>query len=342
MRRFWPLSALVALGFSLCAPRPAGSGDTAAVPTFMRAYIRASDAELKRLDRGEAVTRTLESRGGREVSTIGAIRVRCTSDTYITRVRDIERFKAGEYVLQIGRFSPAPVVADVEALTLDDEDRAALRACRIGSCALRLPAAAIDRFRTEVAWHSAGAAGAADAVMRAFLADEARTYWTQGISALADYRDRPSTALTRAAAFHGLLRQSPFQAEFQPRLAAYLDGFPTVDDAGIEGFLYWSREKFGLKPVVNVTHSAILRREDGVVAFASKQVYTSHYFDASLGMSLFIPVPGTTDGYVTYLNRTRVEGLHGPLAGVIRSIASRRGREGLGKNLLEVKKKLEM
>lgn len=342
MRRVGPLIPIGGLALALgAAAAPGQSSAVAPMPTWLRAYIRASDGELKRLDRGEAVTRSLESPDGREVTTVGAIRVRCTADTFVARVGDIERFKAGEYVLQIGRFSQAPSRADVAALTLDDEDRAALRGCRAGSCALRLPAATIERFRTAVPWGSADAPHEADAVMREFLVDEARTYLAQGSSALADYRDRPSTTMTRAAAFHGLLRQSAFQAEFQPQLADYLDNFPRVSNERIESFLYWSSERFGLKPVVNVTHSAILRREDGVVAFASKQVYTSHYFDASLGMSLFIPVPDTPYGYVTYLNRTRVEGLHGPLAGVIRSIASRRGRDGLARNLLDVKRKLE-
>jgi hypothetical protein len=175
--------------------------------------------------------------------------------------------------------------------------------------------------------------------MRSFIAREAAQYAAGGLRALADYGDQES-GLPRWSAFRGLLRPSTFASEYQPQMFDFLERFPDSHPEGIESFLYWSRERFGLKPIIAITHSALLRREDFVV-FASKQVYTSHYFDASLGMALFIPAPGTPYGYVTYMNRSRVEGLHGPLAGMVRAIASRRGRDGLERTLRDVRRKLE-
>ena len=307
--------------------------------SFLHQYIRASDAELKRLERGEVLTRTLDSPDGREISSFGAIRVACTADVFAARVRDIERFKASEYVLQIGRFQAQPALEDVARLTLDPGDREAMRNCRPGACALRLPAAAMERFRTTIPWGTPGDAAAASEAMRHFLVDEARTYLAQGSAALPNYVDRQGT-LPRAEAFRLLLRPSEFKAESQPELFRWLDEFPNAAMTGSDSFLYWSREKFGLKPTISISH-AVLQRRNGAVVFGSKQVFASHYFESSFGMALFIEAPGASYGYVTYLNRSRVDTLRGLLAPIARLVAARRAREGLGRMLTEVKGKLE-
>ena len=331
------VAAIVAL--IVCAWSPAWTTSDPAPAAFLHQYIRASDAELRRLDAGEAITHTLQSSDSREITTFGAIRVACTADRFAARVLDVERFKAGAYLLQIGRFGAQPRAGDVAALTMDDDDRRALRTCRPGACALRLPADAMSRLRETIPWGTPAEADVAADEMRAFILRQAAQYSSGGLRALADYGDKDS-GLPRWSAFRGLLRPSTFTAEYQPQMFDFLDRFPDSHRDGIESFLYWSREHFGLKPIIAITHSALLRR-DGVVVFASKQVYTSHYFDASLGMSLFIPAPGQPYGYLTYMNRSRIEGLHGPLAAVVRAIASRRGRDGLERTLHDVRKKLE-
>jgi hypothetical protein len=332
-RRFW-LSLAAAASF---VPAIGAAIPQDSLP-FLRKYIRASDADLRRLERGGVLTKTLDAPDGKEVTSFGVIRVTCTADIFAARVRDIERFKASEYVLQIGRFKAAPSLEDVASLTLDPGDRDAMRSCKRGSCALRLPSDVMDRFRTAIPWGTSAETEAAAAAMRQFLVDEARTYLTGGSAALADYADRAGT-VPRAAAFRLLLRPSPFEAEYQPELFRYLDEFPRPAE-GMDSFLYWSREKFGLKPVISISHS-ILQRRDGVVVFGSKQVYASHYFEASLGMALFVPVAGASYGYVTYLNRSRVDTLRGFLAPLARVVAARRARDGLERMLIDVKRKLE-
>jgi len=322
----------------VCASAPAIPATQDRGP-FLSKYIRASRSDIRRLERGEVVTATLDAPDGRELTLFGAVRVHCTPEVFAARVRDIERFKASEYVLQIGRFQASPAVQDVARLTLDPGDRESMRDCRPGSCELRLPAAAMDRFRTTIPWGKPGEIEAAGSAMRQFLVDEARTYLAEGSAGLATYADRPKS-VPRAVAFRQLLRPAAFPAEYQPDLFRFLDGFPRAALGESESVLYWSREKFGLKPVISITHTALHRRE-GLVAFASKQVYVSHYFDASLGIALFIPEPGTSYGYVTYMNRSRVEALHGLFARVARLVAARRGREGLGRVLIDVKRKLE-
>ena len=309
------------------------------VAALLRPFVRATDGELRRLEHGGILTKTLDTPDGKEVTTFGAIRVACTADVFAERIRDIEKFKASEYVLQIGRFQPQPSPADLAGLTLEPGDREAMRTCKAGNCGLRLPLAAMEKFRTSIPWGTPAETDAAAAAMRQFLADEARTYLAGGSAALPDYADRAGTT-PRAAAFRGLLRPSEFQAEAQPELFKWLDEFPRAHLEGTDSFLYWSREKFGLKPTISISHSVILRR-NGVVVFGSKQVYASHYFEASFGMALYIPVPDASYGYVTCLNRSRVDTLRGFLAPIARMVAARRARDGLDRMLTGVKGKLE-
>jgi hypothetical protein len=313
--------------------------NTSDVVSLLHPFIRATDAELRHLERGAVLTKTLDSPDGKEITTFGAIRVACSADVFAERIRDIERFKASEYVLQIGRFQAHPAVQDVAAMTLDPADREAMRVCRPGDCGLRLPAAAMDKFRGTIPWGTPAEADAAATAMRQLLVDEARTYLEGGSRALPDYVDRADTA-PRVEAFKHLLRPSEFKAESQPDLFRWLDEFPRYSLDGTDSFLYWSREKFGLKPTISISHSVILRR-NGTVVFGSKQVFASHYFESSLGMALFVPAPGADYGYVTYLNRSRVDTLRGFLAPIARLVTAKRARDGLDRMLVGVKAKLE-
>ena len=171
------LSLLAALAVTFTAAafsgQPSPSQDAV---SLLRSYVRATDAELKRLERGGVISKTLDSPDGKEVTSFGAIRVACTADVFAERVRDIERFKASEYVIQIGRFKAQPAPEDLLPLTLDVTDRDAMRVCRPGNCGLRLPAAAMEHFRTSIPWGTPGETDAAAAAMRQFLLEEARTY----------------------------------------------------------------------------------------------------------------------------------------------------------------------
>ena len=54
-----------------------------------------------------------------------------------------------------------------------------------------------------------------------------------------------------------------------------------------------------------------------------------------------VGLPGSADGYLTYLNRSRVDALRGLLAPLARAIAAKRGRDGLERQLTDVRRKLE-
>jgi hypothetical protein len=307
----------------------------------LRRYLRLSDNDLAALAQGEVVSRS-RAVDSRELMSFGAVRVKVTADEYARRFRDIVRFKRSEMVLQIGVFGRPPSVADVAALELDAGDVSALRKCRVGDCALRLSASAIARLEGEPR-SSPDFAGRAAAFMREMLVTEAGQYLQDGAVALADYRD-DQKALNRVEAFRMLLRESAFRLEHHPELTRYLQAYPRAALDGVDDLLYWSREKFGLKPVISVTHLVIYRPPDrpGTVFTATRQVYASHYFDASLGLSALLAASDNpADRYLLYANRSRLDTFGGLFGGLARAIAQRRIRESMAENVRETKERLE-
>jgi len=319
--------------FAGAGPRPVQTqGQARGVLT---PYLRASDDEFSRLDRGEPISRNLQGPDGKEVSVVGAIRVRCSSATFRERMLDIVRFKASSYVLEIGRFGTEPKESDVAALKVEQPDVEALKSCKPGSCKLRLPAAAMTEAGRAMRESSADAA----ALMRQFLVSQARAYLKGGSRALEDYGDRVPP-VNRASAFGMLIRPSAFASEHQPELYDWLRQYPAAPPSGVVDYLYWSRETFGLKPVISITHSALMQRGNAEF-FVSKQVYASRYFDASLGSSVLVTPPGESYAYLVYLNRSRVDVFHGLIGGIARSIALRKMKDTMLDTMREARKRLE-
>lgn len=115
---------------------------------------------------------------------------------------------------------------------------------------------------------------------------------------------------------------------------------------GFRSFLYWSDEKFALKPVISVTQEVIWsnRSVNPSIAFvAGKQIYASHYFEASLSVTILIDdsAPGDPATWVLYINRSHIDAFDGWFGGLKRSLATSRLPGELRNTLAETKKKLE-
>jgi hypothetical protein len=109
--------------------------------------------------------------------------------------------------------------------------------------------------------------------------------------------------------------------------------------------MYWSKEKVGRRTVVSVTHLAIMRLDDespAEFAIASRQIYGTHYFDASLGLTVLVPDRRTASAltYVVYLNRSRVDVFGGLFGGVARHIVTSKARSTVADTLTRLQKRM--
>ena len=282
---------------------------------------------------------------GREVATLGVIEIGSPPTFYVDQLRNIVEFKRHEAVLQIGTFSTPARIEDVASLTLERGDVEALRGCRPRDCDVQLSGEAIDRFRNRVNWRVADAAEQANRVMRELLAELANAYREHGDAGLMSYEDTSRT-LSVAQEFRAMIAARPAVLERFPALYRHVTQFPRSSVGDVDDVIYWSKEKLGPKVIVTVTHLAIVRLDDSAPAtygVASKQIYATHYFDSSLGLTLLLNEDASPSAptYMVYVNRSRLDALGGFFGGLKRAVVRSRTRSATEASLVEARNIVE-
>jgi hypothetical protein len=323
----------------------ARSPDTDVARAFLASSLNLTPDDIRRVDGGQTLSRSADVSDKRDVATVGIVRIEITPEFYITRLGDIANFKRDDAVLQIGTFSDPPDLRDVVDLTLDEADIRSLRGCRVGDCGLQLPAEAIERFRTGVDWHRSDASRQANAIMREVLVEYVAKYRKGGAAACMEYADE-AEPVNLAREFRSLAQSDLGGWQRFPDLRRYLFEYPLNDSAGFDDLLYWSKERVGHRGVLSVTHVVISRRASGSpadYAVASKQLYGSHYYDASLGLTILLRDRAASSAatYLVYVNRSRLDVFDGLFGGVTRKIVSARARATVADQLARLQRTLE-
>jgi len=340
--------AFLAVGFAvvlLIAP-----ASPAAQSGFVNNLLRQerfSAADLRVLDGGEAVVKSLDTPVRQELAHFGAVYIDAPADRFVDRFVDIEQFERGPGIPQIGRFDISPRLADLASLTLPAKDVTALATCRPGDCDVKLSTAAMARFRNQVDWSSPNAAQQAHEVAREMLLELVRAYQAIGNAALGDYDDA-GTPLSVAEQFHALLTSGHLLPLPVPELMAYLDEYPRSRPSGVEDFFYWSVVDFGLKPTVRVNQVIIYplaARPSGVShVIAIKQLYASHYFHTTLELRFLVDAERRADRrgfYLLSITRSRIDGTSGLKGSLLRPVISRRSRNAVRSYLEHLKRQVE-
>lgn len=333
-----PLIAIAVLTLGIAATGARGDALTASpsAGNHLLQQFGFSARELERIAAGEVIGHSLPADGA-EVALAVATTIRATPDFYLARLRDIVSFKTSEEVLQIGKVSARPTTADFASLTFENDDVQDLRKCQLDDCGVKLDREGIERLARPNASLSGASAG-----MREYLAGYTASYLTRGNAALIEYRDdRPPRPLL--ADLGEILRRSAYLEQGWPELARGVAHFDGTLPPGLDGFLYWSKEKIGPRAVVSVTHAVISPLRDGRAAVATKQVYASHYSDASLGVTmLFERASGAEPRtLVIYANRSRLDVFGGIFGGLKRPIVRSRARDGAMRTMGRLRDRME-
>jgi hypothetical protein len=317
------------------------------VDTLLRDTLKFSASDLRALDAGRAVVRSLDTSVRQEIAHIAAVHIDATTEVFLQRFRDIVRFESGPGIPQIGRFANPPAVEDLAPLTLPAEDVSALRDCRPGHCDVKLPAATMALFRDTVDWSSPDATRQANALMRTTLFDLLRRYRATGNAALGHYDDG-SDRLQVADEFNAIVAASDTLPVPVPALLAYLRDYPAGRPARAEDMFYWTVVNFGLKPTVRVNHVVIYPLTAAAPstishAIAIKQLYASHYFHTTLELRFLVgdDRPGRHGIYLVSITRARSDGTVGFKGLFLRPIISSRSRDGVRNYLEHVKRQVE-
>ena len=342
MRSSGTLCAMVAVAAVWCVRAPAAQSPDR-VRTVLQTRLGFTGGEITTLERGHAIAKSLRADDRQEIAAAGAVRVAVPMQFFLKRFVDIVSFKQSPLVRQIGKFSDPPRPDDLAALTFESADIEDLESCREGRCDIQLSASQLRRIHDAVAWSRPDARAQADRFLRAALFEYIEAYRRDGNQALLEYANERDP-LSVADEVRALVANSAPMLAGMPEFAEalYANG-KTLP--GSSEFLYWSKEQFGLKPVVTITHVIIYhpRRPDlPDSVIASKQIYASRYLAGSLALTLAVEAPGSAPSFfMAYANRSRSEAFPPVIGGLVRRIVQDKTRDGLEEQLLLAKSRLE-
>jgi hypothetical protein len=314
--------------------------------TFLKTHIGLTSGEIRNMEQGQVITKILTTPVKNEVAVFGVVWVNATTDSFVEQYRDVESFEQGPGILNTKKLNHPPRLEDLADMTFPEEDLEAIPECKVGDCDVKVDEPALLRLQKEVDWSAPDAHDQANELARELMFDGIQTYIEGGDKAFAAYRDKKRPTFLDKE-FDGLLESSPFLVEYIPELHTYLDKFPHAELPGSEYFMYWSKNEFGLRPTIRLSHVVIYPLEAGhdvSVAVASKMLYASHYFHTALELRFLVKdsaKPNAKGYYLISLNRSRSDGLTGMFGGIVRVTAERRSRSALAKYLEMGKKQLE-
>jgi len=303
-------AARLALGVAAlwAAPAPAQPGRLLPNPLeFLRGDAGFSAAEIGSLEQGRILAKVVDTDDNSEILAVGAMKVHTTVARVARQVRAFEGRRRPVDIFQSGSFSPQPSARDLSALTLEATDVNWLAKCKLYDCDVRLPAAAIARFRSEVDWSSPQRAEKAAALWRETMAAFAAAYLARGNAGLVEY-DNNDMPVKVADSYAREVARSSYLAESAPDLFRYVSSFPKDPPSGLEEYLYWLKEKFWIKHVISLNHVMMVTADQPsgrYVLAVSKQIYASQYFESSLSVTSYVESPG--GGYFVYVSRSRAD-----------------------------------
>ena len=340
------LSGSLATAALLAALATAGSASGRdETRAFLATTFGLTASDFAKIDAGEVLAKGTAAGDARDIATFGIVRVRITPAFYVERLADIASFKKDDAVLQIGVFGRPPALRDVEALSLDEHDMRNLRECRIGHCGLQLPAETINRFRAEVDWTGADARQRANGLIHQMLVDYVKRYQQSDAGVTMQYADRDDVINVRNEFLSLASSEAGGWGRFSVLRRHFVE-YPSASTPDARDLVYWSKEIVSRKTVASVTHLAIIPCADGspaAFAVGSKQIYGSHYFDASFGLTVLVPDPSSPSPatYVAYMNRSRVDVIGGVFGGVAKKLIASKARSTVGDTLGRLRTRLE-
>jgi hypothetical protein len=312
---------------------------------FLRKVIQLTDDQIANAEKGDVVTKQLPSPEKAEIAAFGVVKVKGTIATLREKMRDFQSFRKVPQIPEIGRFSTPPRVEDLQGLTFPDADIDVLRDCKPGKCDVKVGEATLARLQKEIDWKAPDAKAKAAAAIKEAMTSYVKAYEAGGTDAMGVTVDK-SKPKALSAEFKTLLKNSPYLVEYVPSFNQYLEGYPKGSLADTEDVLFWSKDTFGLKPVVAMHHATIHKAtgsRSGLLV-AVKTLYASHYFNAALEIMAAVPTPDaeTSPGfYLLDLYRTRIDPPTGMLSGVLMGKVKGGIEEGVSLNLQTAKARVE-
>lgn len=300
------------------AAEPAPPQEAPRVKQFLSEAVGFDPSQLAALERGEVISRIIETKGELNVAVFGAVTLNTSRERFVERAVDFRKSVRAPTRVQLGLFGAPATAADVRTLRLTDQDVKDLKDCSPNDCKLKLPAFLMRKAQEEIRWSGTDVPGQVNAFCQARVVAYANDYRVRGDSALT----YDNVGTVRASdAFTALLAEAPYVYEVQRPMIDYLKQYPHGRLEGVQEALFWCMDSLkGLKPILSVNHMLVYAPsvQPGVTMVASKQIYADRYLEAMLDLTA-VAERATPDGksgaYLLRLRRLRFDRL--PSGGLV-------------------------
>ena len=310
--------------------------------TFFQQKIGLSEDQIAAIRSGQAVTTALPPRMPSEVLLFGAVYIHVTPETYFQFARNFDRLRKVHGFLALTVFTDPPQLSDLQGFDFDKDDIEALKSCEPGNCRIQMPATSIGELHRSVDWSAPDVEEQINHLLQKTALERLRAYQREGNEALGVYNDkRDPTAVPEQFAY--LLSYDMALAEHEPDFYHYLLIYPRGKPANYEETFYWARVQFGLKPTLRMIHMVTMRGSPAdpiACAIAEKQLYSSHYFQTALDLSICVrdsDDPKRPGFYLIKALGSEQAGLSGAKGAMVRKAAVGRAVSNLQKGLAVVR-----
>jgi hypothetical protein len=313
---------------------------------FFREYVGLSENEIGTIRKGKAVAKILESRSADEIFVFGSVYIDATPESYLKFASNVDALRKLPNYIAIRKFSDPPQLSDLDGFTVEEEDVKQLKECKPDRCEIQLPAESMEAFQKEVNWSAPDAEDQVNHVAQRMALEALTKYMQGGNAALGTYRDKKHPAEV-ATTFESLLSRSKALPVYLPDLDHYLLDYPAVKLDNIESQFYWEKVNFGLKPTLRIVQAIVYRGTrptEPAYAVAVKQLYSSHYFETALDLTICVRGTDKSDQngfYLITLKGSKQAGLTGLKGGIVRKVAVDKTRSSLERALDTIRQKLE-
>jgi len=339
-------TAALLLVLLACSASFAPAGSVAEPENFFRQYVGLNDEQISAIQHGKAVAKTLDSPTADQVFVFGGVYIESTPESYLKFAEDLDRLRKIPSYLALRKFSDPPVLSDLDGFTLEEEDIKHLKDCHPGKCEVELPADVMEEFQKSVDWSSPNAAEMANHTAQQIALRALQEYIRGGNDALGTYRDKKHPTEV-AETFRALLNRSKALPVYLPELDRYLLDYPNAKIENAESQFYWEKVNFGLKPTLRMVQAIVYRGSSPAApayAVAIKQLYSSHYFESALDLTVCVKdqsTPQRKGFYLITLKGSQQAGLTGFTGSIVRKVAVDKTRSSMEKVLVAIKEQLE-
>ena len=293
----------------------AAEDDGGRLHRFLQNDMAFSEKEFKSFKEGKTVTKILKTQTKHEVGVFSIARINVPKDVFLQNYdqkgMNLETASATSW----GIIKTPPKIEELKDITLPEKDIKLLKKCKPGNCKVKAPIGAIEKVG-QLDAKAPDFEQKVNQFVQEDTVDYVSKYLKNGNKMLVEYGDKKNP-VRLAEQFQGLLQASPYLKRHVPEMYAYLDKFPNQQLPEAEDIFIWLKEDFDskqMRPVMSINHLVFYRPQgssNNPPIVALKQLYATHYFEASLGLTVMVddPAGDVNSTYLLNVTRTRIDAL---------------------------------